>query len=658
MNTFLQVCLTVSLIVSICQAQNGVWDTTKNPMPTIRWSAAAGVVDDKIYVIGGFIQPSETESWASYGISKIEVYDPATDSWDTTRSSMPTPRGHMASAVVNDKIYIIGGTAGGADEENYWQGLDCIESYDLNTDSWDTTLTPMPTARFECQAAVVDDKIYVFGGLSDYPDLKAINTLEVYDPETDRWDTAKTQMPTAKAYPVASAIGSSIYITGGYPGVPLIDYPTVELYDTITDRWNTTIADMPGARAAHTAGILNGFIYIIGGSHRISSTHFIMQESVLMYDPLMDTWLKVAEMPTAREALTLRIVNGRFYAIGGGFRDYSKTWEYWKNVNIVEVYIPVQYPIYAYNFDSDRNFCNLESDSLHITSEFINHFDHGFSAQCYYTNFDKTYKDSVLLYDDGLHGDSLNNDGIYGNYIKNVMVEDNYNLEFVTTNIANGEKFITIDAGKFTTIGPISWSENEYQLQHMIDSLYTLKLCLINESTVHTVTNLSAKLTSNDPNVGEILSGTNPQIFPDVEPSQSVECNGAYALYIRNNPGTIQFKLEIASEGEYWWTDSLQIVTTIHTDDIALPTEFKLHQNYPNPFNPITMINYQLPMINDVELSVYNLVGQKMVTLVSERQPAGRYSVEWDASEFSSGVYYYKIKTGEFQDVKKMVLLR
>jgi hypothetical protein len=89
-----------------------------------------------------------------------------------------------------------------------------------------------------------------------------------------------------------------------------------------------------------------------------------------------------------------------------------------------------------------------------------------------------------------------------------------------------------------------------------------------------------------------------------------------------------------------------------------LPKVFRLDQNYPNPFNPITMINYQLPMISDVKLTVFNLLGQKVVTLINKIQPAGKYQVEWDASGFASGIYYYQIKTGNFQDVKKMVFIK
>ena len=92
--------------------------------------------------------------------------------------------------------------------------------------------------------------------------------------------------------------------------------------------------------------------------------------------------------------------------------------------------------------------------------------------------------------------------------------------------------------------------------------------------------------------------------------------------------------------------------------DRDLPLSFMLDQNYPNPFNPSTTITYQVPNPAEVELSIYNLLGQKVATLVSKKQPAGQYQVEWDASGLASGIYYYMIKAGEFRQVKKMVLVR
>jgi hypothetical protein len=103
----------------------------------------------------------------------------------------------------------------------------------------------------------------------------------------------------------------------------------------------------------------------------------------------------------------------------------------------------------------------------------------------------------------------------------------------------------------------------------------------------------------------------------------------------------------------------VEVVDLTDLEDLATtPLKFGLDQNYPNPFNPVTTINYELPITNYVELSIYNLLGQNVATLVSENQPAGKYQVQWDASEFAGGVYYYKIKAGGFTDVKKMMLIK
>ena len=85
-------------------------------------------------------------------------------------------------------------------------------------------------------------------------------------------------------------------------------------------------------------------------------------------------------------------------------------------------------------------------------------------------------------------------------------------------------------------------------------------------------------------------------------------------------------------------------------------SDFYLFQNYPNPFNPKTIISYQLPVITYVDLSIYNILGQKVATLVSEKQHSGKYEVYWNAIEFSSGIYFYKLQTDNLFAVNKMFL--
>jgi hypothetical protein len=94
-------------------------------------------------------------------------------------------------------------------------------------------------------------------------------------------------------------------------------------------------------------------------------------------------------------------------------------------------------------------------------------------------------------------------------------------------------------------------------------------------------------------------------------------------------------------------------------DKLRIPVKFELKQNYPNPFNPKTVISYQLPVTSHVDLSIYNILGQRVATLVNKHQPAGDYNVQWDASSFTSGVYVYRIKTNEgFSQTKKLVFMK
>ncbi|HPG40718.1 MAG TPA: S8 family serine peptidase [bacterium] len=95
----------------------------------------------------------------------------------------------------------------------------------------------------------------------------------------------------------------------------------------------------------------------------------------------------------------------------------------------------------------------------------------------------------------------------------------------------------------------------------------------------------------------------------------------------------------------------------------ALPKEYSLAQNYPNPFNPVTTIHYELPEDGKVSLEIYSILGERIATLVNREHRAGRYEVLWNGrndsgAQVSSGVYFYKLKTRSFTDVKKMILIK
>ena len=157
-----------------------------------------------------------------------------------------------------------------------------------------------------------------------------------------------------------------------------------------------------------------------------------------------------------------------------------------------------------------------------------------------------------------------------------------------------------------------------------------------------------------DPNYGDIPPGE------VAEPSQEI-----HILFSENCPDSTfaQIKVDIYSDTYIFWNDTFSVF--VHKDPLGLakndeniPLEFALKQNYPNPFNPSTSIEFSLPKPEYVELKVYNIIGEQVVTLVSNKLNSGNHTYQFDGKNLASGVYYYQLTAGEYREVKKMILLR
>jgi hypothetical protein len=137
--------------------------------------------------------------------------------------------------------------------------------------------------------------------------------------------------------------------------------------------------------------------------------------------------------------------------------------------------------------------------------------------------------------------------------------------------------------------------------------------------------------------------------------------------YRPDGPGGRETKLKWygtvdVTEPINWGTAMLSseeiVVSAVEDENRPVISSFQLSQNYPNPFNPVTMINYQLSMTNEVALNIYNLFGQKVATLVNETKNAGRYSVSFNASTLPSGIYLYRLVAGNKVVTKKMTVIK
>ncbi|MDO8550164.1 MAG: T9SS type A sorting domain-containing protein, partial [Ignavibacteria bacterium] len=129
-----------------------------------------------------------------------------------------------------------------------------------------------------------------------------------------------------------------------------------------------------------------------------------------------------------------------------------------------------------------------------------------------------------------------------------------------------------------------------------------------------------------------------------------------------NNPGVYSYRLkQIDYDGTSEYSNTVE-------EEIVAPNKYNLAQNFPNPFNPSTKISYSIPVAGDVSINIYSVVGELVTTLVNEKQEAGSYEVEFsakggsasggDAYNLTSGVYFYKLVSGEYSQTNKMILLR
>ena len=296
-NLFLfKVFVKLLLLVSFCFAQSGTW-TPKASIPTPRCFAGSCELNGKIYVIGG----SQT---ISSSLNVMEVYDPVTDTWDTTKRDMPTARAELCVVAVSGKIYAIGGATAHAGSP-----LGIVEEYDPQTDTWDTNKQPMPTARMGAACGVFNNKIYVAGGS---PGLNHVpsNKLEIYDPATDNWTSGDTML-AARYQPQGAVLSDTFYVIGGLIGSPWTGQPHVQKYDPTSDTW-VWGTSLDTGRVGHSADELDNKIYVIGGDRQPPILMNVME-----YDPQTKAWTVIDTIPSIMIIHSSSVYNNEIYVFGG-----------------------------------------------------------------------------------------------------------------------------------------------------------------------------------------------------------------------------------------------------------------------------------------------------------------------------------------------------
>ena len=307
--------------------------------------------------------------------------------------------------------------------------------------------------------------------------------------------------------------------------------------------------------------------------------------------------------------------------------------------------------VYPHNVVSDKTYYSPADDTVHLFTTIENPNAHQVSARAYLKTTTGILIDSI-----DLSHLTLNSGGEQWTADINLPeAEEFYKIDLTAFDETDSNPFSITNATRFTTAGPVKVDSIEYSAY--TNFRYLIQPFIKNESASLTFNNLQIKLLSDDPWVTQISPAS--RILTTISPGEIKPLSNPFAVSYDSAtyPGYFNFKFEILKDGWTYWKDSTQVAVGVNEKEFT-PLTFNLEQNYPNPFNPATTIKYSIPEISRVKLTLFNLLGGKVITLVNEEKPAGEYVIEFNAANMPSGVYFYQIKAGNYVETKKMILLK
>jgi hypothetical protein len=287
--------------------------------------------------------------------------------------------------------------------------------------------------------------------------------------------------------------------------------------------------------------------------------------------------------------------------------------------------------------------------------------------------------DSLSLFDDGAHGDGSSDDGVYGNSYTNTSTGGRYFLSVTASGLTTGghefqrQEILEFDVNPNTAHFTGSYSDQGIDVNGdgYFDSLrIEVGLQINNIGDYEIVASLedrnSTQIDVAHCSEKDVSAGAHTFIL-DFS-GQKIKENGVDGPYYLRDLGLFD-ETDILLQADYVedaYTTSPYTIdqfTSVEEEEVVTPQTFSLFQNYPNPFNPQTIIEYVLPKNTYVRLTLYNILGQKVRTLVDEPKRAGSYEVIWDGKddqrkEVGSGIYFYQLRAGDYTETKKMILVK
>jgi len=270
----------------------GGW-TTKAPLPSTWTEIVAVAANEKLYAFsGGF--PAKSD---------VEVYNPRSDKWQLL-NPMPLGMDHIGTAVLDGKIYIVGGFT----SNRHQQVNDSVFEYNPASDQW-RKLASMSGPRGSVAAAAADGKIHAFGGRKNETDVVAIH--EVYDPQTNTW-TLAPPLPRGRDHMAAVTVGGKIHVVGGRFGANEDSTGLHDIYDPVTQIW-TSGPLMPTPRGGGSGTLFQGMVVYLGGED--DKRAYDENEG---FDVKANRWVSLARMPKPVHGIGVAAIGDVLYVAGGG----------------------------------------------------------------------------------------------------------------------------------------------------------------------------------------------------------------------------------------------------------------------------------------------------------------------------------------------------
>jgi N-acetylneuraminic acid mutarotase len=708
-------------VVEIYDPATDSWSTTTK-LPVAKSGAGVCVLNGKIYVMGG--RYGDT---AFAHTNSVYEFDPATETW-AKKTAMPRRRSFFHVFPVDGKIYAIGGR-GYEGTTDLWPTA--VDIYDPVADTWSAgAAMPMPINRNWYAGAQVNGKIYIIAGEKDFTHVPTKTVFE-YDVAQNSW-SRKKDVPTPSFTATAAALNGIIYVMGGLKSGSSSDSSlnVTEEYDPETDTWIKR-ANMPIRAAGPCCIAFDNKIYVMGGIPQIDYTHLgpggcgEVTEAVQVYTPpAVGPFVRFQSFtvddhegnknanPDAGETVKLSVSlrNIRFGSV-----NTSAT----LRCNDPDVHISQATAEFGQLAHGEINNNNSTPFELTISSECQPHkcmfyLDISGGGQAWADSFQMAIGNiCVLLVDDDGGADyqgyfsehcamacwdacsygCLNLETIQkydavvwftGDDRENTLTTEEQTL--LADYLDNGGNLLITgqDIG-YDLVGNGSPNDGEFftkylHANYLADSSYAIQ---VRKSIDDPITDGIVRLiiSSNSSGAGNQAA---PDVISPISPAEEIfyyypdettaaikhqdETTGSRLIYLAFGfEGIAGNSPEMLLSNSLSWLLQTQVI--VNKSESRAPTLCALAQNYPNPFNPTTTIDYTLPQAGQVTLSIYNLFGQHIQTLVNDKQNAGTYSHVWNATDetgnkVSSGIYLYRI---EFTDItgrdawrqeRKMLLLK